>query len=179
MPLIHPFTHTFPFTHQRRLAAMQGTDQLVRSNWGSGVLLRDTSTRPGWDPTGNPPTARRQLLPPEPYRPYWHVSRIYTAFCAAFKFTAQTHTEFLFTHGALIHTIFIHSTKTLHHTHYRNTDSIMYTAQTLHSYTPNILYLHIVTESDTVLIYPKHIIFTHSYWVRHCAHIPQTYYIYT
>ena len=42
MPLIHPFTHTF--THQRRLAAMQGTNQLVRSNWGLGVLLRDTST---------------------------------------------------------------------------------------------------------------------------------------
>ena len=67
MPLIHPFTHTF--THQRRLAAMQGTNQLVRSNWGLGVLLRDTSTRPGWDRTGNPPTARRQLLPPEPHRP--------------------------------------------------------------------------------------------------------------
>ena len=62
MPLIHPFTHTF--THQRRLAAMQGTNQLVRSNRGLGVLLRDTSTRPGWDRTGNPPTARRQLLPP-------------------------------------------------------------------------------------------------------------------
>ena len=59
MPLIHPFTHTF--THQRRLAAMQGTNQLVRSNWGLGVLLRDTSTHPGWDRTGNPPTARRQL----------------------------------------------------------------------------------------------------------------------
>ena len=59
LPLIHPFTHTF--THQRRLAAMQGTNQLVRSNRGLGVLLRDTSTRPGWDRTGNPPTARRQL----------------------------------------------------------------------------------------------------------------------
>ena len=59
LPLIHPFTHTF--THQRRLAAMQGTNQLVRSNWGLVVLLRDTSTRPGWDRTGNPPTARRQL----------------------------------------------------------------------------------------------------------------------
>ena len=46
-PLIHPFTHTF--THQRRLAAMQGTNQLVRSNWGLGVLLGDTST--GWDRT--------------------------------------------------------------------------------------------------------------------------------
>ena len=66
-PLIHPFTHTF--TLQRRLAAMQGTNQLVRSNWGLGVLLRDTSTCPGWDRTGNPPTARRQLSPPEPYRP--------------------------------------------------------------------------------------------------------------
>ena len=30
MPLIHPFTHTF--THQWRLAAMQGTNQLIRSN---------------------------------------------------------------------------------------------------------------------------------------------------
>ena len=30
MSLIHPFTHTF--THQRRLAAMQGTNQLIRSN---------------------------------------------------------------------------------------------------------------------------------------------------
>ena len=48
---------------------MQGTNQLVRSNWGLGVLLRDTSTRPGWVRTGDPPTARRQLLPPEPSRP--------------------------------------------------------------------------------------------------------------
>ena len=62
------FTHSHTFTHQQRLVAMQGTDQLVRGNWGLGVLLRDTSTRPGWDRTGNPPTARRQLLPPEPYR---------------------------------------------------------------------------------------------------------------
>ena len=67
MRLIHPFTHTF--THQRRLAAMQGINQHVRSNWGLGVLPRDTSTCPGWDRTGNPPTARRQLLPPEPYCP--------------------------------------------------------------------------------------------------------------
>ena len=71
LPLIHPFTHTF--THQRRLAAMQGTNQLVRSNWGLGVLLRDTSTHPGWDRTGNPPTARRQLyllshIAPSPHR---------------------------------------------------------------------------------------------------------------
>ena len=46
------------------------SNQLVRSNWGLGVLLRDTSTRPGWDRTGDPPTARRLLLPPEPYRPF-------------------------------------------------------------------------------------------------------------
>ena len=46
---------------------MQGTNQLVRSNWGLSVLLRDTLTRPGWDRTGNPLTAWRQLLPPEPY----------------------------------------------------------------------------------------------------------------
>ena len=67
LPLIHPFTHTF--THQRRLAAMQSTNQLIRSNWGLGVLLKDTSTRPGWDRTGNPLTARRLLLPPEPHHP--------------------------------------------------------------------------------------------------------------
>ena len=72
MPFIHPFTHSpiHTFTHQQHLAAMQGTNQLVRSNWGLGVLLRDTSTRPGWDRTGNPPTARRLLLPPEPHRPH-------------------------------------------------------------------------------------------------------------
>ena len=57
------------FTHQRRLAAIQGTNQLIRSNWGLGVLLRDTLTRPGWDRIGNPPTTRQQLLPPKPYRP--------------------------------------------------------------------------------------------------------------
>ena len=64
MPLIHPFTH------QRRLAAMQGTNQLVRSSWGLGVLLKETLTCPGWNRIGNPPTARRQLLRPEPYRPW-------------------------------------------------------------------------------------------------------------
>ena len=42
MPLIHPFT----LTHQQRLAAMQGTKQLVRRNWGLGVLLRDTFDMP-------------------------------------------------------------------------------------------------------------------------------------
>ena len=47
MPLIHPFTH------QQQLAAMQCTNQLIRSSWGLGVLLKDTSTRPGWDRTGS------------------------------------------------------------------------------------------------------------------------------
>ena len=70
MPLIHPFTHTFTLTHQRRLAAMQGTNQLVRSNRGLGVLLRDTSTRPGWDQTGNPSDCQTTALPPEPHRPH-------------------------------------------------------------------------------------------------------------
>ena len=76
MPLIHPFTHTF--THQRRLTAMQGPNQLIRSNWGLGILLRDTSTRPGWDRTCNPLTARRQVLPPEPHRHHirWWISRV-------------------------------------------------------------------------------------------------------
>ena len=60
MPLIHPFTHTF--TYQWRLAAMQGTKQLARSNWGLGVLLRDTSTRPGWDRTGNPSDCQTTAL---------------------------------------------------------------------------------------------------------------------
>ena len=83
MPLIHPFTH------QRRLAAMQGTNQLVRSNWGLGVLLRDTSTRPGWDWTGNPPTARRQLLPPEPYRP--------RVWCAGLLLDVQQNLTFSYT----------------------------------------------------------------------------------
>ena len=36
MPLIHTLTH------QRRLAAMQDANQLVRSNWGLGVSLRVT-----------------------------------------------------------------------------------------------------------------------------------------
>ena len=74
MPLTHPFTHTF--THQRRLAAMQGTNQLVGSNLELGVLLRDTLTCPGWDRAGNPPTARRQLLAPETYRPFINYKRI-------------------------------------------------------------------------------------------------------
>ena len=67
------FTHTFTHPHiNGDWLAMQGTNQLIRSNRGLGVLLRETSTRPGWDRTGNPPTARRLLLPPEPHRP-WHL----------------------------------------------------------------------------------------------------------
>ena len=58
MPLIH--THTF--THQRRLAAMQGTNQHVKSNWRLGVLLKDTSTRPGWDRTLRLPDDSSYLL---------------------------------------------------------------------------------------------------------------------
>ena len=57
-PLIHPFTH------QGRLAAMQGTNQPVRSNRGLGVLLKDTpSAGSNRQPSG------RQLSPPEPHRP--------------------------------------------------------------------------------------------------------------
>ena len=37
---------------------------------GSVSCSGDTSTRPGRDRTGNPPTARRLLLPPEPHRPH-------------------------------------------------------------------------------------------------------------
>ena len=87
MPLIHPFTHTF--THQRQLAAMQGTNQLVRSDWGLGVSLRDTSTRPGWDRTGNPPTARRLLLPPEPLSPPRMAQEVS-------EFTRSKHTSLMF-----------------------------------------------------------------------------------
>ena len=81
---MHPFTHTF--THQRRLAAMQGTNQLVRSNRGLGVSLRDTSTRPGRDRTGNPPAAGRQLLPPEPHRPRTHHLPLNRTTTASHKF---------------------------------------------------------------------------------------------
>ena len=42
-----------PFTHQRRLAAMQGTNQLVRRNSGLGVSLRDTDT-PRVESNGKP-----------------------------------------------------------------------------------------------------------------------------
>ena len=65
---IHPFTHTDSHSNGDW---MQGSNQLVRSNWGLGFLLRDPLTRPGWDRIGNPPTARRQLLPPKPYRPLY------------------------------------------------------------------------------------------------------------
>ena len=57
-----PFTHSHTHSHTNSdLAAMQGTNQFVRSHWGLGVLLRETSTCPGRDRSGNPPTARRQL----------------------------------------------------------------------------------------------------------------------
>ena len=60
------------------------TNQLVRSNCGLGVLLRDTLTRPGCDRNGDPPTARQLLLPPEPYRPIMlhtiYVDRLHNTF---------------------------------------------------------------------------------------------------
>ena len=59
---IHPFSHT----NGNWLPCKVPTSS--RSNWGLGALLRDTPTHPGGDRTGNPPTARRLLLPPEPYR---------------------------------------------------------------------------------------------------------------
>ena len=52
-------THTNTLTHQQRLAAMQGTSQLIRSNWGLGISLGTP-----WhtqNQTGNPPTARPLL----------------------------------------------------------------------------------------------------------------------
>ena len=58
------FTHSHTHSH-----TMQGTNQLVRGNWGLGVLLWDTSTCPGWDRTGNPSDCHTTALPPEPYRP--------------------------------------------------------------------------------------------------------------
>ena len=83
MPLIYTLTHQ----QQQQLAAMQGTNQLVRSNWGLSVSLRDTSTHPGWDRTGNPPTARRQLLPPEPHRPH-SVTRVSLLYVDSRKLTS-------------------------------------------------------------------------------------------
>ena len=83
MPLIHPFTHSpiHPFTHshihtyththihQRWLAATQGTNQLVRSNWGlaiggcSGTL---------WQARGGIEPATLQL--PDDSPTYWAIS---------------------------------------------------------------------------------------------------------
>ena len=83
------FTHTHTHTHTHTLILSH-----THGDWmprkvptgssgaiGLGVSLRDTSTIPGWDRTGNPPTARRQLLPPEPHRPtgvllYWLVKQL-------------------------------------------------------------------------------------------------------
>ena len=50
-----------------------------------GVLLRDTSKRPGWDRTSNPPTARRLFLPPEPYRPHF-IQYYYYYICITIKY---------------------------------------------------------------------------------------------
>ena len=65
MPLIHSHTNSnwLPCKVPTSSSGAIG-------GWGHfGGLLRDTSTHPGWDRTGNPPTARQLLLPPEPYRP--------------------------------------------------------------------------------------------------------------
>ena len=62
MPLI------LPFSHQHRLAAMRGYQPACQEQLGVGCLAQghfDTAR----DRTGNPPTARRQLLPLEPHRP--------------------------------------------------------------------------------------------------------------
>ena len=67
LPLIHPFTHTF--THQRRLAAMQGTNQLVRSNWGLGVLAQGHFDTPRVGSNRQPSDCQTTALPPEPHRP--------------------------------------------------------------------------------------------------------------
>ena len=50
MLLNDPFTHS----HQQLLAAMQGTNQPIRSILGLGALLRDTSTHAGQNQTCNP-----------------------------------------------------------------------------------------------------------------------------
>ena len=102
LPLIHPFTH------QQRLAAMQGINQLVRSNWGLGVLLRDTSTRPGWDRTGNPPTAKRQLLPPEPHLP--HVP-LCTCLCVHYAFVLRNRIQSIQRRGQEICNILVLTTE--------------------------------------------------------------------
>ena len=82
----HTYTHTHTHTpthttHQRRLAAMQGTNQLVRSNWGFGFLLRDTSTRP-WVGSNRQPsdcqtTALTSWAVPPPYSDRRSISRAY------------------------------------------------------------------------------------------------------
>ena len=89
-------SHTHTHTHQRRLAAMQVTNQLVKSNWGLGVLLRDTSTCPGWDRTDNSPTARGLLLPLEPYRPYFRRMKRATEFVAEWKKLRCTFKKYIY-----------------------------------------------------------------------------------
>ena len=60
--------HTHSYTTRDWMPCKVPTS-LWGAYWGLGVLLRDTSTQPGWDRTGNPPTARWLLSPPEPYHP--------------------------------------------------------------------------------------------------------------
>ena len=70
-------SHSPILTHQQCLAAMQGTNQLISGRLG--VLLKDTSTHPGWDRTGNPPTARWLLLPSEPSHPHDTNNTVYAS----------------------------------------------------------------------------------------------------
>ena len=61
-------SHTHSHIHTPTAIACHARYQLACQEQ-LGVLFRDTSTRPGWDWTGNPPTARGLLLPPVPHRP--------------------------------------------------------------------------------------------------------------
>ena len=74
MPLIHPFTHTHTHTHQWWLAAMQGTIQLVRSNWGVRCLAQGHFGTPRVGSNLQPSDCQTTALtswvisPPEPNR---------------------------------------------------------------------------------------------------------------
>ena len=59
-------THTHTHSHSPTAIGCYARYQPFRSNWGLGVLLKDTSKHPGWDRTGYPTTARQLLLPPKP-----------------------------------------------------------------------------------------------------------------
>ena len=58
------------------MAVLQGTIQLCRSNWGLGILLRDTSTHPG-QPSDCLTTALAACtishVYMEPFIPYYYI----------------------------------------------------------------------------------------------------------